>query len=63
MTIRILVEISEKDLEKAILPNGGKIKDIEIQETKRRAAANTQKSQAAEEAPKRRGRPKKTTES
>jgi hypothetical protein len=65
MKLRITFEISEKDLAKALLPNGGTITEVSIEEErKRRATRNTQpKEEAAEEKPKRRGRPPKSASS
>ena len=64
MKLRITFEISEKDLAKALLPNGGTITEVEIQEEKKsRVSRNTQPKEEAEEKPKRRGRPPKTASS
>jgi len=61
MKLKITFEISEKDLAKAILPQGASITELEIKEVRqRRSSRNTQQS---EEAPKKRGRPKKSASS
>ena len=65
MKLRITFEISEKDLAKALLPNGGSITEVSIEEErKRRVTRNTQpKEEAEKDKPKRRGRPPKSASS
>jgi len=47
MKIKLTVEITEKELAAALLPNGGKISSIDIDTGRTRASSAAQKKEAA----------------
>jgi hypothetical protein len=63
MKIQLTVELTEKELAAALLPNGGKVTEVVVDASptrKRRAStATTQKATAPKKEPAKKGRPKK----